>query len=201
MATPRGYEAKKGRGDEAKISEYSDSSPLRVSNSSPLRVLASSPHETYPITLNNMPGLPVVLVGGGAVGERKARGLLAAGAAVRLISPQATPELRALAASGALEWEARPYQEGDLDGARLVFTATDRREVNQQVADAAAALGLLCNVADDPAASSFHLPAVHRAPGVVVAVSTEGTSPARAKRLRNRIAEWLADNRAAQEEP
>jgi siroheme synthase-like protein len=69
------------------------------------------------------------------------------------------------------------------------------------VADAAAALGLLCNVADDPAASSFHLPAVHRAPGVVVAVSTEGTSPARAKRLRNRIAEWLADNRAAQEEP
>ncbi|HEX5689519.1 MAG TPA: 5-formyltetrahydrofolate cyclo-ligase [Roseiflexaceae bacterium] len=147
---------------------------------------------SYPIVLNNLRNLPVVMIGGGAVATRKLRGLLATGATVRLISPEITPELHDLAARGAIVWEARPYQTGDLNGARLVFAATNRREVNAAVAQEATALGLLCNIADDPAASSFHLPAVHRAPGVVVAVSTDGASPARAKRLRDRIAAWLA---------
>jgi precorrin-3B C17-methyltransferase len=212
----RGDEATSGGGDEAKSKvtsreeaasdEYNRSSPHRLIASWPPDSLAhpltpSPPHPTYPITLTNLRGLPVVLVGGGAVGERKLRGLLAAGASVRLISPVVTPGLRSLAASGAIEWEPRPYQPGDLDGARLVFTATNQRAVNRAVAEAAEALGLLCNVADDPQASSFHLPAVHRAEGVVVAVSTDGARPARAKRLRNRIAEWLAGHQAAQEEP
>jgi cobalt-precorrin 5A hydrolase/precorrin-3B C17-methyltransferase len=155
---------------------------------------------TYPITLTNLGGALVVVVGGGAVGERKLRGLLAAGAAVRLISPAATPQLRALANSGAIRWHARPYQPDDLAGARLVFAATDQRAVNKQVADDAAALGLLCNVADDPRAGTFHLPAVYREPGLLVAVSTAGTSPARAKRLRDQIAAWLSSGRTSQGE-
>ncbi len=155
----------------------------------------------YPITLTNLRGALVVVVGGGAVGERKLRGLLGAGAAVRLISPAATPDLRALANSGAITWHARPYQPGDVSGARLVFAATDQRAVNAQVADDAAALGLLCNVADDPRAGDFHLPAVYREPGLLVAVSTAGVSPARAKRLRDQIASWLSANRPAQAEP
>jgi len=154
----------------------------------------------YPITLTNLRGALVVMVGGGAVSARKLRGLLAVGAEVRLISPAVTPELRALADSGAITWHARAYQPGDLAGARLVFAATDQRAVNAQVADDAAALGLLCNVADDPRAGDFHLPAVHRAPGLLVAVSTAGASPARAKRLRDQIAAWLAGGRTAQDE-
>ena len=154
----------------------------------------------YPITLTNLSGALVVVVGGGAVGERKLRGLLAVGAAVRLISPAATPELRGLANNGAITWYARPYRPGDQVGARQVFAATDQRSENAQVADDAAALGLLCNVADDPRAGDFHLPAVHRAPGLLVAVSTAGASPARAKRLRDQIAAWLAAGRTAHAE-
>jgi cobalt-precorrin 5A hydrolase/precorrin-3B C17-methyltransferase len=159
-----------------------------------------APGAAYPITLTNLRGTLVVVVGGGAVGERKLRGLLAAGAAVRLISPVVTPALRALADSGEITWHARPYQPGDLAGARLVFAATDQRAVNAQVADTAAALGLLCNVADDPRAGDFHLPAVYREPGLLVAVSTEGASPTRAKQLRDQIGAWLADRRNAQGE-
>jgi cobalt-precorrin 5A hydrolase/precorrin-3B C17-methyltransferase len=156
----------------------------------------------YPITLTNLHGALVVLVGGGAVGTRKLRGLLAVGAAVRLISPAVTAELRALADSGAITWRAHAYQPGDLEGARLVFAATDQRAVNAQIADDAAALGLLCNVADDPRAGDFHLPAVYREPGLLVAVSTAGANPARAKRLRDQIASWLATIRAGtQAEP
>jgi len=155
---------------------------------------------TYPITLTNLRGALAVVVGGGAVGERKLRGLLRVGAAVQLISPAATPELRALAESDAITWHARPYQPGDLAGARLVFAATNQRAVNAQVADDAAALGLLCNVADDPHAGDFHLPAVYREPGLLVAVSTNGANPSRAKQLRDQIAAWLADRRKAQSE-
>ena len=150
---------------------------------------------TYPITLTNLRGALAVVVGGGAVGGRKLRGLLTVGAALRLISPAATPELRALADRGTITWHARPYRPGDLAGARLVFAATDQRAVNAQVADDAAALGILCNVADDPRAGNFHLPAVYREPGLLVAVSTAGASPTRAKRLRDQIAAWLADCR------
>jgi cobalt-precorrin 5A hydrolase/precorrin-3B C17-methyltransferase len=169
--------------------------------------LGSAPDEQqaleagYPITLTNLRGALVVMVGGGAVGGRKLRGLLAVGAAVCLISPAATPDLRALAESGAITWHARPYKPGDLAGARLVFAATNHRAVNAQVAADAAALGLLCNVADDPRAGDFHLPAVHREPGLLVAVSTAGANPARAKRLRDQLAAWLAERNQTRAEP
>lgn len=66
------------------------------------------------------------------------------------------------------------------------------RAVNAEVAAEAARLHILCNVADDPNAGDFHVPAVHRADGMVIAVSSSGQSPRRATNLRNRIARWLA---------
>jgi siroheme synthase (precorrin-2 oxidase/ferrochelatase) len=65
------------------------------------------------------------------------------------------------------------------------------------VADEAARLHILCNVADDPAAGDFHVPAVHRADGMVIAVSSSGQAPRRATTLRNRIAAWLAGENAS----
>ncbi len=144
---------------------------------------------TYPINLTKMQAAPVVVVGGGLVGERKVRGLLAVGARVTLISPDATPHLRAWAAERRISWEPRCYQTGDLAGSpALVFAATSERAVNAQVAHDAATLGLLCNVADVPDEGNVHLPAVYRADGLVVAVSTAGVSPARARQVRDQIA-------------
>lgn len=154
-----------------------------------------SPHDVYPIVLTNLKNVQVVVVGGGTVGERKIAGLLAVKTRVCLVSPQITPRLQALAAAGELEWIPRNYQTGDLAEAKLVFVATNQRAVNAQVALEARELNLLCNVADQPGEGSFHLPAVHRDDDLVVAVSTAGKSPAQAKVLRNKIAEWLANRR------
>mgnify|MGYP001026993493 CR=1 FL=1 len=145
----------------------------------------------YPIVLTRLEGATTVVVGGGLVGERKVSGLLAVGAMVRLISPEATRQLQHWADQGCIEWEKRGYQEGDLDQARLVFAATDHREVNVRVARDAARLGVLCNVVDNPADGDFHLPAVYRGEDTVIAVSTAGKSPTQARRLRDKIAEWL----------
>lgn len=152
----------------------------------------------YPIMLTNLTGASAVVVGGGAVGERKVRGLLEVGARVRLISPEASPQLQAWATTGRITWQARPYAPGDLAGALLVFAATNQREVNARIARDAMLHGALCNVADNPAEGDFHLPAVLRTDEMTIAVSSGGVAPGRAAALRNAIAAWLRDRDAGQ---
>lgn len=146
----------------------------------------------YPVMLTNLAGAQVVVVGGGVVAARKVKGLLPAQAAITVIAPELGEELRELHEQGAFLWQPRAYQSGDLAGARLAFAATNVREVNAQVAEEAACHHILCNVADDPTAGDFHVPAVHRTDGMVIAVSSSGQSPRRATALRDRIARWLA---------
>ena len=142
----------------------------------------------FPISLTNLQKHLCIVIGGGPVGERKVRNLLAVDAKVRLVSPDATAQLHAWAESGRIEWRQRPYQPGDLPHAFLVFAATNVRSVNAQIASDAAAAGALCNVADAPDEGDFHVPAVHRGDGVVVAVSTEDGTPRRAKAVRDGVA-------------
>lgn len=151
----------------------------------------SGERDAYPIVLTRLTHSMVMVIGGGKVGERKVRGLLTAGADVKVISPEMTDRLRTWADEGRIRWEARSYQPGDLDGAMLAYAATDRRAVNVQVARDARALGILCNVVDRPDEGSFHVPAVYRGHDVMITVSTYGEDPARARGVRDRIAAWL----------
>lgn len=147
--------------------------------------------EVYPIFLHQMNGARVVVVGGGAVGERKIQGLLAVGAQVCLISPQVTPELQAYAAAGKIEWIQRGFQTGDLVNALLAFAATNQRKVNQQVAAEAKQQHILCNVADCAEEGDFHLPALHRTGDLTIAVGSRGRDIHAAKRMRDRIVQFV----------
>lgn len=130
--------------------------------------------------------LVAVVVGGGAVGARKALALLDAGATVRVVSPEFDGALRA-AGSPRLTLVERPFEPRDLADADLVFAATSSRAVNQAVAAAARALHRLVTVADAPHAGTFGGMAVHRAGEVVVAVSAGGV-PGAAVRIRDAAA-------------
>jgi siroheme synthase-like protein len=143
---------------------------------------------TYPIVLAGAEGPVAVVVGGGRVAERKIRQLLEGHARVCLVSPEAGPGLRALAAADTIAWEARPYRRGDLSGATLAFAATDERAVNHDVAAEARERGIPCNVADVPGDGTFIVPAVLRTRTLMVAVSTYGSDPGRAAAVRDRIA-------------
>ncbi|MEW6490348.1 MAG: bifunctional precorrin-2 dehydrogenase/sirohydrochlorin ferrochelatase [Thermodesulfobacteriota bacterium] len=146
--------------------------------------------ELYPLFLR-LEGRPCLVVGGGEVAGRKVRGLLAAGAQVTVVAPEAGDEVRFLAGNGRLRWVPRGFEPGDLEGMVLAFAATSDPEVNRQVIAGGAARGTWVNAADDPEASGFHVPAVHRRGGLAVAVATGGAVPALAAWVRDRIAREL----------
>ncbi len=140
----------------------------------------------YPVSLD-ISGRRCVVVGGGNVAERKVLSLLEAGGSVRIISPQVTDTLAGLAADSFVEWLNRGYQSGDLDGALLVFAATDSHEVQDAVVRDANQVGLPVNVADSPDLCSFQVPAVARRGDLTIAVSTNGKSPALAANIREQL--------------
>lgn len=152
-----------------------------------------SPSRTmlYPISLCNLENKRVVVVGGGRVGERKAHGLLAAGAAVHIISPEATAQIRTWAAAGEVVWHPKLFESRDLDGAYLVFGATNDRAVNGRIAQEAKAQRILCNIADAPEEGDFYSAAVLYHNEFVIAVNTTNRSPKVAVQLRNEVAQWL----------
>lgn len=128
-----------------------------------------------------------LVVGGGAVAERKVESLRRAGARVRLVAPAFSAVLGAQVADGELESRARGFQDQDLDGCRLVIAATDDRELNHRVAELAKARGIPVNVVDRPEDCSFIMPAVIDRSPVVAAVSTGGASPVLARLIRARL--------------
>ena len=140
--------------------------------------------ELYPLMLN-VAGRLAVVVGGGAVGRRRAAGLVAAGGRVRLVDPAA------VAPVGGVEHVCEAYTAGHLAGAALVFACTDDRNLNARIGLDARAAGAWVNVADDPAAGDFVVPAVHRTEGVTLSIATSWGLPALSAVLRDRCAAAL----------
>jgi precorrin-2 dehydrogenase / sirohydrochlorin ferrochelatase len=127
----------------------------------------------------------VVIIGGGGVAVRKARGLLDAGATrVRMVSPSFREDVPA-----AVERVSERYEARHLEEAALVFAATDSADTNDEVIRDARDRGVLANRADvdDQEPGDFTTPAVLRKGPVAVAVSTAG-APALAAMIRDELA-------------
>jgi precorrin-2 dehydrogenase/sirohydrochlorin ferrochelatase len=145
----------------------------------------------YPVCLR-LEGRRVLLVGGGTIAEGRALAALEGGARLRVVSPEATATLRALATQGRLEWLARPYTSGDVRGHDLVLAAADDASVGPQVAQEARALGIWVNTADVPDLCDFTLPSVGRRGPITLAISTAGQAPAVARQLRRELTARVA---------
>jgi len=140
----------------------------------------------FPIFLR-LAGRRCVVVGGGAIGEGKIAGLLEAGAEPTVVAPEVTENVKEWASAAKLAWLARHFSPADLEGAFLVVAATSRPEVNDLVFREAGQRGILCNVVDDPERCDFYYPAVLRRGRLQIAISTGGSSPALAQRLRQEL--------------
>src|SRR5947208_8321023 len=138
-------------------------------------------------------GRRCLVVGGGEVGLEKVEGLLACGADVTLVAPDAGPELEELAREGSIRWEHRAFEPADLEGSFLAIASTDDTDVNIRVYEEAEARAMLVNVVDVPPLCNFILPAIVRSGPLAIAISTAGASPALAKRMKREIAETYGE--------
>ena len=145
----------------------------------------------YPIFLDVQERKAVVF-GGDDEAERKVRYLIECGANVTLVSPEyeLTTGLQELTNSGSLDWSSRGYRPGDLEGAWLAIVAdTSDDETNRAIHEEARARNVVLNVMDVTNLCTFIAPAIVHRNDVTVAVSTAGTSPALARRLRERMSD------------
>lgn len=140
----------------------------------------------YPINLN-LQGRAVLVVGGGNVAQGKTEQLLKAGACVHLVSPELTARLCELAAARTIHYRCGEFTDDDLNGMRLVISATNCLATNERVARATAERGLLCNVVDQPALCNFITPAVVERGRLQISISTGGGSPSLAQRVKREI--------------
>jgi precorrin-2 dehydrogenase/sirohydrochlorin ferrochelatase len=145
----------------------------------------------FPMFLK-LDGRSCLVVGGGKIGESKIRSLLTARARVRVVAPSVTRAVSRWAGAGILEWSARDFQPNDLAAAFLVIAATSSVDVNDFVYREARLRNVLCNVVDDPDRCDFYYPSLVRRGDLQIAISTGGSSPALAQRLRRDFEKQLA---------
>lgn len=130
----------------------------------------------------NLEGRRVVLVGGGPVAASKLAELVAAGAEVRVVSPEVHEDI----VRAGIAIDRRPFTSSDLDGAWLVVAAATL-EVNREVAAAAGERHVFVNAVDDPSNATAFLSGVVRRDGVTVAISTSGAAPGLTGLLREAL--------------
>jgi precorrin-2 dehydrogenase / sirohydrochlorin ferrochelatase len=149
----------------------------------------------YPAILD-IAGRGALVVGAGKVGEGKIAGLMNAGAAVKVVSLAATPQVERWAEEGTIELELRGYESADLDGRFLVIAATEDNNTNVRVFEDAEQRQMLCNVVDVTHLCNFILPSIVRRGDLAIAVSTGGASPALARRIRIALGQCYGDEYA-----
>ncbi|MGP2436429.1 uroporphyrinogen-III C-methyltransferase [Streptomyces sp. JW3] len=152
-------------------------------------------HPAYPVGLR-LTGRRVVVLGGGQVAQRRLPALVAAGADVLLVSPQATPSVEAMADTGEISWTRRPYTDGDLADAWYALIATSDPAANAAASAEAERHRVWCVRSDDADEATAWTPATGHSEGVTVAVLTtdaRGRDPRRTAAIRDAVVEGLRD--------
>ncbi|CAH0152721.1 Precorrin-2 dehydrogenase [Peribacillus sp. Bi96] len=146
----------------------------------------------YPITLN-IENRKCVIIGGGKIGYFKAGPLLEAGAEVTVVSPEVCEGFQRLEKEGKVHVFLKEVEENDYKDAFLIIVATDSTEVNELVYENASQNQLI-NVISNHELGNFHIPATLNRGMLSISVSTQGASPALAKKIRNDLGEMYDES-------
>lgn len=147
--------------------------------------------DNYPIMLE-ISGKNAIVVGGGSVALRKTLRLLKSGAIVTVVSPDVCHKLYDLQEKGQIDWRQKCFEPADIEGAFIVMAASSDSIVNKLVASSSLP-NQLVNIADDPHAGNFHVPASMNRGKLTISVATEGASPILARKVRDEIADCFGD--------
>ena len=137
----------------------------------------------FPIFLH-LAGRRVVVSGAGLAAVAKLRLLLKTDAEIAVFGPDPDPEILAWHREGALRHDRRRVAATDLDGAALLYCASDDPAEDARAAALARRRRIPVNIVDDLDGSDFITPAIVDRDPVTVAIGTEGTAPVLARNLK-----------------
>lgn len=125
--------------------------------------------------------LKVVIFGGGSVGTRRARLFASAGAKVRVVAKEVSPEIRALGVEVKLADLSEYDPDEDIRWADVVVVAVDNGPLAERLFTLAESMGKLVNDATDAARTHVVVPYFRDVEGIKVATTSEGAAgtPAR----------------------
>lgn len=142
--------------------------------------------QTFPINLR-LEGLPVLMIGGGAIAAEKLEKLVPHRPVLTLVSPRLVHATEALVAAHGVRWIRGDYAPAHLDGQRLVFAATGDVALSRRIFADARSRAVLVNAVDLPECCDFIMPAVVAGAHFSIAISTGGTAAGYARQLREQL--------------
>ncbi|MCB2153668.1 bifunctional precorrin-2 dehydrogenase/sirohydrochlorin ferrochelatase [bacterium] len=137
----------------------------------------------YPVMLN-IEDRPALVVGGGPIAVRKARGLAEYGARVRMVALDFCDEASQVPGVELIE---SAFRLDHLDHTTIVFAATNDPALHHRIKHECDKRGILCNIVDVPDLCSFIVPSIIRRGELMITISTDGTCPAYSKFQRKRM--------------
>ena len=126
----------------------------------------------------------ILLVGGGAIALEKLEKIVDFTDSVNIITKESTDEFQLFAHRYGIDIEYRSYSIGDIDGYDIVIVATDTQELHREIYEESRSSRILVNSVDNTKYCDFIFPSYIKRGDLTISVSTSGSSPAMAKRVR-----------------
>ncbi len=149
----------------------------------------------YPIYLD-LKDKKTVVIGAGSVAERKIKSLCDAGAKVLVVAKNVDEAFKITCRDLDVRIKTEAYVKDHLAGAILAIAATNDTSLNKQIYDDCHKLSVICNVVDVPELCDFYVPAVVKRGDLQIAVSTDGSCPAYAARIRKKLEDIFTEDHA-----
>ncbi len=132
--------------------------------------------------------LPVLVVGGGEIAERKIKLILKANAIIHVLAKEFSEQVDALIKIHKLKKIKSEVRLSDLSKAySLIIAATNSKRTNKDLYRFAQKHNILINVVDEPALCSCTFGSIVERGDLVVAISSGGNAPVFARQLREKI--------------
>jgi len=142
----------------------------------------------------NLSHKKILLVGGGYIALEKLEKLVDFTKDITVISKEFSSNFSSFAEEHNIEMQERLYQEGDIIGFDMVIVATDTITLHKAIFEESRASRILVNSVDDTAYCDFIFPSYLKRGDLTISISTSGTSPALAKRLRAYVEKLIPAN-------
>lgn len=151
----------------------------------------------FPVMID-LSDIDVLVVGGGKIAYRKVKKLLNFGGRIRVVALDFCQEFYA-ENEASIRMFKRAFEDTDLDGVDLVYTATDNSDLNAHISDLCRSRKILVNRVDEHTDSSFINMAstskVYDGQDVLLAVSCFGQNPSLTKYICKKLEEDFLEDR------